>query len=161
MTCSAALSCSISTPTTAPGGRVASGVVGPVVTVMTPAHSFRSALPSIAERNAALARWSSIGVPSPDSTTAAASTVSSVHGRPVSTASVARARIGVAATPPRPIRTAPTTPFSTSRAKATATLEMSSYLRLAILWKATIAGCPPGTRTARISSPRDAERSAR
>ena len=58
---------------------------------------------SIAARKAALALWSSIGVPSRPSTAAASRTVSAVHGRPRSASSVAVARSGVAATPPRPM----------------------------------------------------------
>jgi hypothetical protein len=65
---------------------------------------------------------------------------------------VARARTGVAATPPRPIRARRTTPPRTSRAKAIATLEMSSKRRLATLWKAASPAGGSGTRTARISS---------
>ena len=65
---------------------------------------------SIAARKAALARWSSIGVPSRPSTAAASRTVSAVHGRPRSASSVAVARSGVAATPPRPMATRSTTP---------------------------------------------------
>ncbi len=108
---------------------------------------------SIAVRKAALARWSSIGVPSRPSTAAASRTVSAVHGRPSSACSVAVARSGVAATPPSPMATRSTTPPVTSRAKATATLEMSSNRRLAILWKATVGASGNGMRTALISSP--------
>ena len=55
-------------------------------------------------RYSALARWSLSGVPSRPSASAAARAVSRFHGLPMSIASVSRARIGVAATPPRPIR---------------------------------------------------------
>ena len=105
------------------------------------AHSLRSDCPSIAARNSALARWSLIGVPSPASTSAAASTVSAAQGRPSSAASVASARIGVAATPPSPIRA-----FGRRRRRRRARSrwprdEMSSKGRLAILWNAvSVAG---------------------
>jgi hypothetical protein len=46
-----------------------------------------------------------------------------------------------------------TIPSSTSSAKPTATLEMSSNRRLAILWNAAIGATGSGIRTARISSP--------
>ena len=45
-------------------------------------NSFRNEFPSISARNLALARWSSIGVPSPASTCAAASTVSASQAVP-------------------------------------------------------------------------------
>ena len=76
-----------------------------------------------------------MGVPSVAMHVGGHRTVSVVHGRPSSAASVARARTGVAATPPSPIRALTTTPSRTSRAMAAATLEMSSNRRLAILWK--------------------------
>ena len=66
---------------------------------------------------------------------------------------MAVARSGVAATPPSPIAARATTPSRTSRAKATATLEMSSNRRLAILWKAASGATGSGIRTARMSSP--------
>ena len=66
---------------------------------------------------------------------------------------MAVARSGVAATPPSPIAARVTTPSRTSSAKATATLEMSSNRRFAILWKAAIGASGSGIRTARISSP--------
>ena len=53
---------------------------------------------------------------------------------------MAVARSGVAATPPSPIAARATTPSATSSAKATATLEMSSNRRLAILWNAVERG---------------------
>ena len=110
-------------------------------------------MPSIAERYAALARWSSSGVPSPRITTAASSTVCSVQGWPSSAASVANARIGVAATPPSPMRARVTTPSSMSSANPMATLEMSSARRLAILWNAVSPASGRGIRMALISSP--------
>ena len=95
---------------------------------------------------------SSIGVPSRAITSAAAATVSPFHGRPSNAASVASARIGVAATPPRPILARRTVRSATSSANPTATPEMSSNRRFATLWKAT-SGLPgSGTRTARMSS---------
>ncbi|SIH09425.1 Uncharacterised protein [Mycobacteroides abscessus subsp. abscessus] len=71
---------------------------------------------SIAVRYRELARWSSIGVPSAARVSAASWTVSSVHGLPSIAASVARARSGVAATPPRPMRALSTMPSETSTA---------------------------------------------
>ena len=116
-------------------------------------NSFRNEFPSISARNLALARWSSIGVPSPASTRAAASTVSASQGRPSSAASVASARMGVAATPPSPIRALRTWPSATSTANATATLLMSSNGRLAILWNAAVVAAGSGTTISVISSP--------
>ena len=49
--------------------------------------------------------------------------------------------------------TSVTTPSRTSSANATATLEMSSNRRLAILWNAVSGASGNGTRTALISSP--------
>ena len=72
---------------------------------------------------------------------------------PSSACSVAMARIGVAATPPRPIRARVTAPSAMSRAKATATLLMSSNGRLAILWNAVVVAAGAGTTTSVISSP--------
>src|SRR5690349_16328126 len=66
--------------------------------VAVSACSLRSAVPRVAVRYAALARWSSIGVPSARITAAASRTTSALHARPSSAASVASARIGVAAT---------------------------------------------------------------
>ena len=66
---------------------------------------------------------------------------------------MARARIGVAATPPSPIRARVTAPSAMSRAKATATLLMSSNGRLAILWNAVVVAAGSGTTTSVISSP--------
>ena len=66
---------------------------------------------------------------------------------------MASARIGVAATPPSPIRALRTSPSATSSAKATATLEMSSNGRLAILWNAVKPAAGSGTTTSVISSP--------
>ena len=117
------------------------------------APSFRSALPSMTDRNSALARWSEIGVPSPASTRAADSMVSSSQGLPSRACSVAVARIGVAATPPRPMRALVTAPSSMSSANATATLLMSSNGRLAILWNAVVVAAGRGTTTSVISSP--------
>ena len=65
---------------------------------------------------------------------------------------MASARIGVAATPPRPMRAWVTVPSAMSSAKATATLLMSSNGRLAILWNA-VRGAAEGTTTSVISSP--------
>ncbi len=65
---------------------------------------------------------------------------------------MASARSGVAATPPRPIRARTTVPSTTSSAKPTATLEMSSKRRLATLWNAAMPASGSGIRTARISS---------
>ncbi len=65
---------------------------------------------------------------------------------------MASARIGVAATPPRPIRARVTTPSSTRSATPTATLLMSSKRRFAILWNPVIGLRGNGTRTARMSS---------
>ena len=62
------------------------------------------------------------------------------------------ARIGVAATPPRPILTSWTTPSASRRAYATAALEMSSKRRLAILWNALTGATGVGTRMILISS---------
>ena len=107
----------------------------------------------MADRKRALARWSEIGVPSPARTRAAASTVSSFQGCPSSACSVAMARIGVAATPPRPMRARVTVPSAMSRANATATLLMSSNGRLAILWNAVVVAAGRGTTTSVISSP--------
>ena len=115
--------------------------------------SFRRAWPSIARRYAALARWSSSGVPSPAITSAAARTVSADHGRPTRAASVSRARTGVAAMPPSPMHARLTTPSVTSRAKPTATLEMSSKRRLAILWNAVRGASGLGRRICVMSSP--------
>src|SRR4249919_2779912 len=106
----------------------------------------------MADRKGALDRMSSIGVPSAASTSAAASTAASFHGWPTRAASVANARSGVAATPPSPIRTCPTTPSSNRTAYPTATLEMSSKRRLAILWKAISGASGRGIRIALISS---------
>ena len=104
-------------------------------------------------RNSALARWSEIGVPARPSTSAAASTVSWVHGRPSRAASASSARIGVAATPPSPIRAFATMPSRTSIANPTATDEMSSKARFAILWNAVSSAAGSGTTTSVISSP--------
>ena len=102
----------------------------------------------------ALARWSSIGVPSSASTSAAARTVSSVQGWPTSAASVARARIGVAATPPSPIARPAHDAVGHVEREATATLEMSSKRRLAILWNAVSRASGRGRiRISLISSP--------
>src|SRR5699024_3985408 len=65
---------------------------------------------SIAVRYFALVRWSSIGVPWAARVSAAACTVSRLQGLPSSRDSVDRARSGVAATPPRPIRALVTVP---------------------------------------------------
>ena len=78
--------------------------------------------------------------------------MSADQGRPSSAASVASARTGVAATPPSPMRAAFTLPSDSSMANPTATLEMSSKCRFAILWNAVIPAVGSGTRTARISS---------
>jgi hypothetical protein len=83
---------------------------------------------------------------------AATRTVSRDQGRPSRAVSVSRARIGVAATPPRPMRALTTSPSTTSMAYPTATLEMSSKRRLAILWKALISASGNGMRTDLISS---------
>ena len=74
-------------------------------------------VPSVAVRYAALARWSSIGVPSARITAAASRTTSALQARPSSAASVASARMGVAATPPRPMRALATTPSRRSSAR--------------------------------------------
>ena len=54
------------------------------------------------------------------------------------------ARIGVAATPPSPMRALVTVPSATSSANATATLLMSSNGRLAILWNAVVVAAGRG-----------------
>ena len=78
--------------------------------------------------------------------------MSSSQDLPSSAASVASARIGVAATPPRPMRALRDRPSATSIAKATATLLMSSKGRLAILWNAIVVLAGRGTTTSVISS---------
>ena len=93
---------------------------------------------------------------------AAAATTSRVHGRPASACSAASARSGVAATPPRPILIDSTVPppappavpvLSPSlSAYATATPEMSSNRRLAILWNAVTGATGSGMRIVLISS---------
>ena len=72
---------------------------------------------------------------------------------PARNASVADARSGVAATPPSPILMSDTVPPSSRRAKPTATLEMSSNRRFAILWNALIGATGSGIRITLISSP--------
>ena len=79
-----------------------------VTTSGTPvsAWNLSSDCSSIAARKAALARWSSSGVPSRTQHGRPRRARSPrVHGRPSSAASVAVARSGVAATPPSPIAT--------------------------------------------------------
>ena len=78
--------------------------------------------------------------------------MSASQGLPTSASSVAVARTGVAATPPRPMAASVTTPSRTSSANATATLEMSSNRRLAILWNAASGASGSGIRTDLISS---------
>ena len=56
---------------------------------------------------------------------AAAATVASVHGLPISAASTARARFGVAAMPPKAIRAEVTTVSVTARLKQPQIAEMS------------------------------------
>src|SRR6185436_14848128 len=71
--------------------------------------NFSTACESMMLRYSALALWSLIGVPSRPSEAAATRAVPAVHGVPMRVASVSRARIGVAQTPPRPIRASRTT----------------------------------------------------
>ena len=118
-----------------------------------PRTSFRSELPSIAARNprwpagrrsACLRRPGRARRPRPSRRPRAV---------PRAPASVASARIGVAATPPSPMRALVTVPSAMSSANATATLLMSSNGRLAILWNAVVVAAGRGTTTSVISSP--------
>ena len=92
MTCRAALSWGSAWPTTACVGPLGQGLMpAPPCAGRARRSSLSSDWPSIAARYAALARWSSIGVPSPASTSAAARpSPRSTAGRPAPPRSRAR-----------------------------------------------------------------------
>ena len=153
MTCRAALSCGRASPTTASSGRCGQGAhAGTSSPARRPELAQR-----LAEHRRAVRRAGPVVV---HRRALAAQHLGRRLDRLARSTAGPRARPrwrapGSASRRRRRARSGPgrTTPSITSSAKPTATLEMSSNRRLAILWNAASPASGSGIRTARISSP--------